>query len=88
MAIYQLVQFLFELYSFVLLARVLTSWINLDPYTNPIVRLMYQLTEPLLAPIRRILPPAGMMDFSPIVGFIVIMVLERIVLSLMLSSIR
>lgn len=88
MAIYQLVQFLFELYSFVLLARILTSWLNLDPYTNPIVRLLYQLTEPLLAPIRRVLPPAGMMDFSPIVGFIIIMVVERIVLSLLLSSLR
>lgn len=88
MAIVQLVQFLFELYSFILLARVLSTWINLDPYTNPIVRLLYQLTEPLLEPIRRVLPSAGMMDFSPIVGFIVITIAERIVVSLMLSSLR
>lgn len=88
MAIVQLIQFLFELYSFILLARVLTTWINLDPYSNPIVRLLYQLTEPLLAPIRRVLPSAGMMDFSPIVGFIAIMIAERVVVSLMLSALR
>ncbi len=87
MAIIQLVQTLFDLYSFILLARVLISWVQIDPY-NPIVRLLYQLTEPLLAPIRRLLPQTGMMDFSPIVAFIAIMVVERIVLSMMLSALR
>ncbi len=87
MAIIQLVQTLFDLYSFILLARVLISWVQIDPY-NPIVRLLYQLTEPLLAPIRRLLPQTGMMDFSPIVAFIAIMVIERIVLSMMLSALR
>jgi YggT family protein len=87
MAIIQLVQTLFDLYSFILLARVLISWVQIDPY-NPIVRLLYQLTEPLLAPIRRLLPQTGMMDFSPIVAFIAIMVVERIVISMMLSALR
>jgi YggT family protein len=87
MALVQLVQFLFEMYSFILLARVLISWFQIDPY-NPIVRLLYQLTEPLLAPIRRLLPQTGMIDFSPIVGFIVIMVAEQIVISLMVSALR
>ena len=87
MAIIQLVQTLFDLYSFILLARVLISWFQIDPY-NPIVRILYQLTEPLLAPIRRLLPQTGMMDFSPIVAFIAIMVVERIVISMMLSALR
>jgi YggT family protein len=87
MALVQLVQFLFEMYSFIMLARVLISWFQIDPY-NPIVRLLYQLTEPLLAPIRRLLPQTGMIDFSPIVGFIVIMVAEQIVISLMVSALR
>ncbi len=82
-----IVQTLFQLYSFVLLARVLVSWIQLDPY-NPIVRLLHQLTEPLLAPIRRLLPPAGMFDFSPIVGFIVILLAERIVVAILFSLLR
>lgn len=87
MAVIQLVQTLFEVYSFILLARVLTSWFQVDPY-NPVIRILYQLTEPLLAPIRRLLPQTGMMDFSPIVAFIVITVVERIVISMMISALR
>ena len=82
-----LVRTLFELYSFVLLARVLISWIQLDPY-NPIVRLLHQLTEPLLAPIRRLLPTAGLFDFSPIVGFIVIRLAEELVVAILFSILR
>lgn len=87
MAVIQLVQTLFEVYSFILLARVLTSWFQVDPY-NPIIRILYQLTEPLLAPIRRLLPQTGMMDFSPIVAFVLITIVERIVVSMMVSALR
>jgi YggT family protein len=85
MAVIQAVQTLFQVYSFILLARVLTSWFQVDPY-NPVIRILYQLTEPLLAPIRRLLPQTGMMDFSPIVAFVVITVVERIVISMMYSA--
>ena len=87
MIVIQVVQTLFEVYSFILLARVLTSWFQVDPY-NPVIRILYQLTEPLLAPIRRLLPQTGMMDFSPIVAFLVITVVERIVISMMISALR
>ncbi|MBP7686299.1 MAG: YggT family protein [Thermoflexales bacterium] len=87
MAVIQLVQTLFEVYSFILLARVLTSWVQIDPY-NPIVRILYQLTEPLLGAIRRFLPQTGMMDFSPIVAFVLITIVERIVVSMMVSALR
>ena len=87
MAVIQLVQTLFQVYSFILLARVLITWFQVDPY-NPIIRILFQLTEPLLAPIRRLLPQTGMMDFSPIVAFIAITVVERIVISMMASGLR
>jgi len=79
-----LVRFLFEIYSFILLARVLLSWFQVDPY-NPVVRLLHQLTEPVLAPIRRLLPMTGPIDFSPILAFILILVVEQIVVSMLLS---
>lgn len=79
-----IVRTVFELYSFILLARILISWFQIDPY-NPIVQALYQLTEPILAPIRRMLPPAGMLDFSPIVAFILIRVVEQVVISLLIS---
>ncbi len=67
-----------NIYSLILLARVLISWI--DPAVNqPISRFLVQLTEPVLAPIRRILPPAGSLDLSPLVAFLIIAVLSRLV---------
>jgi YggT family protein len=87
MAIVGLVQLLFDLYVIVLLARVLLSWVQVDP-RNPIVNLLHQLTEPLLAPIRRLLPQTGPMDFSPMVAFFVVLVAEQVVLTLLRSMLR
>ncbi|NTU63455.1 MAG: YggT family protein [Chloroflexi bacterium] len=87
MQLISLVRLLFEVYSFILLARVLLSWVQLDP-GNPLVKIIYQLTEPLLAPIRRVLPQTGTIDFSPIVAFIAIIVAEQIVITLLTSILR
>ncbi len=87
MGVLGLVQLLFELYVVVLLARVLLSWVQVDP-RNPLVNVINQLTEPLLAPIRRVLPQSGPIDFSPMVAFIVVLVAEQIVLSLLRSVLR
>ena len=87
MSIIGLVQLLFDLYIIVLLARVLLSWVQLDPQ-NPLVNLIHQLTEPLLAPIRRMLPQSGALDFSPMIAFVVVLIAEQIVLSLLRSLLR
>jgi YggT family protein len=87
MSIIGLVQLLFELYIIILLARVLLSWVQVDP-RNPIVNLINQLTEPLLAPIRRLLPQSGGMDFSPMVAFIVVWIAEQVVMTLLRSVLR
>jgi len=72
-----------ELYSWVLLARALMSWIpNLDPY-NPIVQFLYQITEPVLEPVRRIIPPlGGMIDISIIVVFFAIFILRQMLMTM------
>ena len=64
-----------------LLVRVLLSWFNIDPSSPiyPIANVAHQITEPILAPIRRILPDSGMFDFSPIVAFLLIMLVRYIV---------
>ena len=87
MPVLGLVQLLFDLYIIVLLARVLLSWVQVDP-RNPVVNLVNQLTEPLLAPIRRMLPQSGALDFSPMIAFVVVLVAEQIVLSLLRSLLR
>lgn len=87
MPVIGLVQLLFDLYIIVLLVRVLLSWVQIDP-RNPIVNLIHQLTEPLLAPIRNLLPQSGGMDFSPMVAFFVVLIAEQIVLTLLRSILR
>ena len=63
-----------------LLARVLLSWFQVGPNSPlyPAVAILYQVTEPILAPIRRVLPRFGMMDFSPIVAFILLSIVQRV----------
>ncbi len=59
-----------QIYTFVLLIRILITWIpNLDPY-HPIVQMLFQVTDPVLEPARKLIPPIGMIDISPIVVFI------------------
>ena len=71
-----------QIYSLVLLGRVILSWVpNVNP-RNPIVQFLYQVTEPVLEPARRVLPQIGMMDISPIVVFFGLQLLHRILLSI------
>ena len=76
----------FQLASLLILARVIMSWlpmagVRIDPY-HPIIRLLYQLTDPILDPIRRF-ATFGMMDFSPIVALILLEVIRTLLVSLL-----
>jgi len=63
------------------IARAVLSWVNPDPY-NPIVRFIYNLTEPVLGRIRRLLPlQLGGIDFSPIIVFLAIIFLQQFVVA-------
>jgi YggT family protein len=61
-----------------ILGRVLMSWLN-PRFEGPLARLLYETTEPILAPIRRILPSTGFIDFSPIIAFLLIGLLAALV---------
>jgi YggT family protein len=58
-----------------LIVRVVSSWIRISPYSRW-VRWSFVVTEPMLAPLRRILPPLGMLDVSPIVAYLGIGLLQ------------
>jgi YggT family protein len=74
--IFELLANLIGIYTFVLLARILMSWIpNLDPY-NPVVQILLQVTDPVLEPARKLIPSIGMIDISPIVVFIVLGIIQ------------
>jgi YggT family protein len=69
-----------RIYTFILLARILVTWIpNLDPH-NPIVQMLFQVTDPVLEPARKLIPSIGMIDISPIVVFIVLGILQEMLL--------
>jgi len=66
---------LVNIYFFALLALIILSWIAPHSH-NPAVHLLQQITEPVMAPFRRVLPPMGGLDFSPILVFILINVIQ------------
>jgi YggT family protein len=72
-----------ELYVLVLFIRAILSWFPYDPQSplNPIRRVVFTITEPVLAPFRRIIPPIGMIDISFIVAIIAVELFVRVVLA-------
>ncbi len=73
------IRLFFTILTWAIIIRILISWIRIDPY-HPIVRILDQITEPILAPARRIIPPIGGLDFSPMIVIILLNILERILL--------
>ncbi len=63
-----------------ILARSLISFFPVDR-SQAFVKLIYDLTEPILAPIRNILPQTGMLDFSPMVAILIILLLQPLLIS-------
>ncbi|MCM8783968.1 MAG: YggT family protein [Candidatus Omnitrophica bacterium] len=55
--------------------RAIISWVNPDPF-NPIVQFLYRSTEPILSPLRRIIPPTFGIDISPLIAFLIIVFLR------------
>jgi YggT family protein len=74
---FYIVHLLLDLYSLVLFAAVILSWVNLSP-DNQFLRLVQRLTEPVLTPLRRVLPSAGGFDFSPVVALLLVRLLQRL----------
>ncbi len=71
-----------ELYVIILIVRALLSWIPMSassPFA-PVARVVYTITEPVLAPFRRIIPPVGGLDLSFMVAFFVILIIVNTVL--------
>lgn len=68
------------LLQFLFIARFVAQLIDARG-GNPITRLLIDLTEPILAPVRRILPSTGMIDFSPTIVLLLLYVLQRVIVS-------
>ena len=73
------VQILAQALTLAIFVRVIMSWLPISPDSG-LVRFMLNITEPILGPIRRVLPRMGMLDFSPFLALILIQVAERVLL--------
>ncbi len=67
---------LFTTATIVIIARAVLSWVSPDPY-NQIVRIIHQLSEPILFPIRKRVPYFSGIDFSPLIALLIIMFLDN-----------
>lgn len=78
----ELVDASFQVYTILIFGRVILSWVRHNPY-HPVMRFVYDLTDPYLNIFRRVIPPLGMIDISPIVALLVLNLLRRVVMLLL-----
>lgn len=78
----QFVNLLTTVLTLAILARALLSWLP-NLHHTALMAVLIQITEPILGPIRRILPRMGMFDFSPMVAIFLLLILQRIVVALL-----
>lgn len=83
----QLIDTIFVLFYVAIIVRIILSFIipmtrgRTHPILAGIATVVFQITEPILAPIRRILPTFGMFDFSPMVAIILLEIIHRVLVS-------
>ena len=77
-AIFTILYYILWIFELVLLARVILSWFPNVDRSNPLIQILFTVTEPVLRPIREMMPQTGMVDLSPLIVFLVIQVLMTI----------
>ncbi len=76
-AIAKIIDIVLSLYMWTIIIRALLSWVNPDPY-NPIVQILYKVTEPVLAALRRFIPSHRIgVDLAPLIAILIIIFLKR-----------
>lgn len=80
----QLLNSALSIYTWILIARVLISWVSPDP-SNPIVQFLIKATDPVMEPFRRIIPPIGFIDISPVVALLAIQALQHFLVRTLLD---
>ena len=75
LSLIEVVQIVIQILYYLLIARAIISWFSPSPY-NPIVQFLYIVTEPMLKPIRRVLPRTGRFDLSPLVAILLLVLIR------------
>ena len=80
------INILLEIYTWIIFARVILSWVRLDPY-NPVVRLIYGLVDPVTRWISRYIPTRfGMFDAAPLILMLIVMLVQRFVVAALFET--
>ena len=80
--LYDIIDLIFNALYLALMIRVLMSWLPNIP-DHPVVRIIYEVTDPILNPFRQMIPSTAGIDFSPILAFLALEVARQIVLGLL-----
>ena len=73
---FNFVRLLCEVFTLLIIARAILSWFSPRP-TNMLAIILYRVTEPLLSPLRRVIPRAGMIDFTPLAAIILLQLIAH-----------
>lgn len=79
-----LVNAICQILYWLMVARIIIAWFPVEPY-HPIVQFLYQVTEPLLAPLRKIPLQIGGLDFTPLLGFMILFFVNRVAVRILIS---
>ena len=80
------VQLVLNIYMWIVVGAAVVSWVNPDP-SNPIVRFLYGVTEPVLYRIRRLIPTSfGGIDIAPMILILVIILIQRVIIDAIIES--
>jgi YggT family protein len=82
----RLINLFFTLYTLAFIARAFLSWMRIS-YYHPVARFLIQITEPVLAPLRRYIPPVGGLDFTPMVAVLILWFVEQLLRMVLLALI-
>ncbi len=74
-----------QLLTLLIVVRAILSWIPTTDYGHPIIRVVMRTTDPVLEPVRRILPPLGGLDLSPIVAILLLQLVGQLVTRILFS---
>jgi YggT family protein len=83
-ALAEIVNAILEIYTWMIIISALISWVNPDPY-NPIVRFLYNVTEPVLSPIRRRIGTFGGFDVSPVIVLLAITFIKHFIVGTLIG---
>jgi YggT family protein len=87
-ALAKIIDIVLTIYWWIIVFRAVVSWVNADPY-NKIVIFLYKATEPVLRPVRRIMPLHNLgIDFSPVIVLLVILFLQYFVVETIIQLAR